>query len=369
MNKVINYISYQSFPAETANSLQTISNLKYLKKNDYGVRLFFPLREKDSTDDLKTIQKYYLLNEEIDINGIKHPYPFGKIKYFNKLLFHISHYLWAKSTTKKFNDEDYKNDFFLTRSDWILFFLAKKNYKIIFECHQYSKVRNFVFNKVASMDNVKVIFLNDFIRKEFSDVNTKNILLPSGVDLEIFNTPEVDIKASKKISFIGNLFRFGKERSLDMVINAFCSPELKDYQLNIVGGPDTEAMKIRKLLSEKNISNIKVTGRLNRKEVVQELLSSSVGLLINAPDKHSKYFTSPLKYFEYLAANLRVVAVDFPSHRLLPNQENIFYFDNNEDSLIKAVKEACSSDFKEIDLKEISLDNRAKKIIKLFESF
>ena len=184
------------------------------------------------------------------------------------------------------------------------------------------------------------------------------------------NITETNInEVSKKISFIGNLLRFGKERSLDTVINTFCSPELKDYQLNIVGGPDSEAMKIRKLLSEKNISNIKVIGRLNRKEVVQELLSSSVGLLINAPDKHSKYFTSPLKYFEYLAANLRVVAVDFPSHRLLPNQENIFYFDNNEDSLIKAVKEACSSDFKEIDLKEISLDNRAKKIIKLFESF
>jgi len=369
MNKVINYISYQSFPAETANSLQTISNLKYLKKNNYDVRLFFPLREKNSTDDLKTLQKYYLLNQEIDISGIKHPYLFGKIKYFNKLLFHISHYLWAKSTTAKFNDDKFKNDFFLTRSDWILFFLAKKNYKIIFECHQYSKVRNFVFNKVASMDNVKVIFLNDFIRKEFSNVNTKNILLPSGVDLEIFNTSEVDIKASKKISFIGNLFRFGKERSLDMVINAFCSPELKDYQLNIVGGPDSEAMKIRKLLSEKNISNIKITGRLNRKEVVQELMSSSVGLLINSPDKHSKYFTSPLKYFEYLAASLSVVAIDFPSHRVLPNQENIFYFDSNEDSLIKAVIEACNSDFKEINLKEISLEKRSKKIIELFESF
>ena len=369
MNKVINYISYQSFPAETANSLQTISNLKYLKKNNYEVRLFFPLREKNSSDDLKTIQKHYLLNQEIEISGIKHPYPFGKIKYFNKILFHISHYLWARSTTKKFNDDKYKYDFFLTRSDWILFFLAKKNYKIIFECHQYSKVRNFVFNKVAYKDNVKIIFLNDFIRNEFSEVDSTNTLLPSGVDLEIFDTPEDGKRVSKKISFIGNLFRFGKERSLDMVINAFCSPELKDYQLNIVGGPDSEAMKIKKQLSEKNISNIKVTGRLNRKEVVQELLSSSVGLLINAPDKHSKYFTSPLKYFEYLAANLRVVAVDFPSHRLLPNQKNIFYFDNNEDSLIKAVKEACSSDFKEIDLKEISLDNRAKKIIKLFESF
>jgi len=369
MNKVINYISYQSFPAETANSLQTISNLKYLKKNNYDVRLFFPLREKNSSDDLKIIQEFYLFNQEITISGVKHPYPFGKIKYFNKLLFHISHYLWAKSTAKKFNEDKYKNDFFLTRSDWILFFLAKKNYKIIFECHQYSKVRDFVFNKVASKDNVKIIFLNDFIRKEFAGVDTENILLPSGVDLEIFSTSEKDIKASKKISFVGNLLRFGKERSIDAVINAFSSVELKDYQLNIVGGPDSEVMKIRKLLIEKNISNIKVTGRLKRKEVVQELLSSSVGLLINAPDKHSKYFTSPLKYFEYLAARLSVIAIDFPSHRVLPSQENVFYFENNKDSLIEAVKEACNSEFKEFDLEEISLDTRAKKIIKLFESF
>ena len=177
------------------------------------------------------------------------------------------------------------------------------------------------------------------------------------------------MRVSKKVSFIGNLFRFGKERSLDMVINAFCSPELKDYQLNIVGGPDSEAIRIRKLLSEKIISNIKITGRLNRKEVVQELMSSSVGLLINSPDKHSKYFTSPLKYFEYLAAGLSVVAIDFPSHRVLPNQKNIFYFDSNEDSLIKAVIEACNSDFKEINLTEISLDKRGKKMRELFESF
>ena len=110
MNKVINYISYQSFPAETANSLQTISNLKYLKKNDYEIRLFFPLRENNSSDDIKIIQEYYLLNQEITVSGVKHPYPFGKIKYFNKLLFHISHYLWAKSTTAKFNDDKFKND-------------------------------------------------------------------------------------------------------------------------------------------------------------------------------------------------------------------------------------------------------------------
>ena len=145
----------------------------------------------------KRVNDLELLNQEIDISGIKHPYPFGKIKYFNKLLFHISHYLWARSTSRKFNDNKYKYDYFLTRSDWILFFLAKKNYKIIFECHQYSKVRNFVFNKVASKENVKIIFLNDYIRNEFNKVDSKNILLPSGVDLEIFDTPEADMRVTK----------------------------------------------------------------------------------------------------------------------------------------------------------------------------
>ena len=94
-----------------------------------------------------------------------------------------------------------------------------------------------------------------------------------------------------------------------------------------------------------------------------------MGLLINAPDKHSKYFTSPLKYFEYLAASLRVVAIDFPAHRVLPNQENIFYFENNKNSLIEAVKKACNSDFKEIDLEKISLDNRAKKLYNYLKAF
>ena len=80
MNKVINYISYQSFPAETANSLQTISNIKYLKKNDYHVNLFFPLREKNSSDDLESLQNYYLFNQNITVTALNHPYPFGKIR-------------------------------------------------------------------------------------------------------------------------------------------------------------------------------------------------------------------------------------------------------------------------------------------------
>ena len=94
--------------------------------NDYKVRLFFPLREKNSSDDLKTIQKYYLLNQEIDISGIKHPYPFGKIKYFNKLLFHISHYNYWQGQLQENLMMISINMTFLTRSDWVVFFSKEK---------------------------------------------------------------------------------------------------------------------------------------------------------------------------------------------------------------------------------------------------
>ena len=41
INKII-YVTYQSFPANTANSLQTISNIKYFIKNGVDVNLVFP---------------------------------------------------------------------------------------------------------------------------------------------------------------------------------------------------------------------------------------------------------------------------------------------------------------------------------------
>ena len=57
MKKILHYITYQTFPADTANSLQTISNLKYFVKNNYEVNLYFPLREKNSSKELENIQK------------------------------------------------------------------------------------------------------------------------------------------------------------------------------------------------------------------------------------------------------------------------------------------------------------------------
>ena len=118
------YLTYQSFPAETANSLQTISNIKYLVKNGVDVELIFPLREK-SNESVEIIKEHYSTEEDFQSDGVKHFLPFGRINILEGLFFHISHFLWSYFVvTFKIKKTDERN--FITRSDWILYFLSKK---------------------------------------------------------------------------------------------------------------------------------------------------------------------------------------------------------------------------------------------------
>lgn len=365
MKKILHYITYQTFPADTANSLQTISNLKYFVKNNYEVNLYFPLREKNSSKELENIQKKYNFNEIINVFGSSHPYPFGKLHFFNRFFYHLSHFLWARKTSKNFTDVQNKGDYFLTRSDWVLYFLSKKNLNIIFECHQYSKLRNYIFKKVSRLNNVKIIYLNELIKKEFNTTPQKSLILASGVDKELFQNISKNKKIENKIVFVGNLLRFGKQRNLEKIFSVF--QNLEEFSLTIIGGPTSESDRLKNIVRKLNLSNVTIRGRLSRQETINEILSSSYGLLINSDDKHSRLFTSPLKYFEYLAADLKVIAVNFPSHNLLPEQSNIYYFENDDlDSLKQSIYRASENRFIDVDIEKYSLNNRVKQIINFF---
>ena len=86
MPNKITYITYQTFPANTANSLQTISNIKYIIKNGVKVELIFPLRSK-SSNSLEEINKHYGEDLEFEVKGTEHKYPFGRAKFLISFLF------------------------------------------------------------------------------------------------------------------------------------------------------------------------------------------------------------------------------------------------------------------------------------------
>jgi len=370
--KKICYVTYQSFPADTANSLQTISNIKYFVKNNIKTELIFPLREKNSSSSTDIIKEHYSIDVNFKVQGIKHFLPFGKVKIFEGFFFHVSHFLWSLYVVN-FIIKNQSEKTFITRSDWILYFLARKGLIVLFECHQTSRVRTFVINKVKKCKNVKFIFLNEHLQSYYKMDISNSSVLHNGVDPDLFLNIKKPIAENRKgLIFIGSLKRFNEDRGIDFIVETIKNSKfLQNQKLSIIGGPTEEADKLRDKIKKLGLHNtIKVTGKVNRSLIGELSQSAEIGILINSSlNKHSFKYTSPLKYFEYLYAGLKIVAVDFPSHRVLPRNNEINFFDENDNlSFENAVKNALGARFSDDLLREeISLDTRVKKILNMIK--
>ncbi|MDB4249781.1 glycosyltransferase [Acidimicrobiia bacterium] len=344
-----------------------MANIKYLIRNDTDVSLIFPLREKESTDNSETLKRFYSIKEEFNIVGTKHNLPFGKVNVLNRVLFLYSHLVWSYFITNKLDKEKPSDEFFFTRSDWVFFFLSRKNRKVVFECHQFTRIRKFLINKSLKKEKSKIIFLNDNLKDDYEKkyrLKNNYIILHNGVDLENYSI-ESKLK-SNEIVFIGKLKRFGESRNVNFLLKALAALA-PQYTLKIVGATDLESKNLEKESKHLGVENrVKILKRVSYSDVAKHLSSASIGVLINSnKNTHSISYTSPIKYFEYLAAGLKIIAVDFPSHRSLPFSDNISFFEEgNTKSLIDAIKktEHTSKLTKDI-FSDISLETRTKKII------
>ena len=364
-NKLV-YLTYQSFPAETANSLQTITSIVEMVNQDVDIELIFPDREKASSDDIQELKRYYNFDVDFKVKKLAHNLPFGKFKKFKKTSYHISHFIWAMKSVKQISN-NISNIIFITRSDWVLYFLAKKNLKVLFECHQPSKLRNLILKYALRKSSTKIIFLNENLyeyHKKYIVHKNNSIILGSAYKDEFFQD-KIE-KIPNQVVFAGQLLRFGSDRNINFLVSCFEEKELEKFELKIIGGP-SEYIEIFKNKRKKPIpKNVEFIGRIDHKNTTKMLLQSEIGILINNEDNHALKYTSPLKYFEYLAANLKIVAVDFNSHKKLPFSDNILFFQNNQKlSFINSIVNSKKTiPVKSEHYEEYSLSKRVKRIIK-----
>tara|TARA_B110000444_G_scaffold166109_1_gene155240 strand:+ start:5276 stop:6415 length:1140 start_codon:yes stop_codon:yes gene_type:complete len=361
------YLTYQSFPADTANSMQTISTIKYFVRKSINVKLVFPDRTNYSTPLLTEIQQYYNIDENFEVVMLKHNLPFGKVKFFNRSSFHLSHFFWSwYAVNHELRIKDAENIFF-TRSDWVLYFLTRKKVQVVFECHKYSKLRKFIINYCLKFQNSKIIFLNKQLKESvvgFSD--SEQILVEgNGYDDDFFDKVSPN-KNNHEVIFVGKLLRFNKTRNIEFLIDCFKDQRLENYKLSIIGGPNTYAEKLSKFCKMNNISNVKLYGGLTHAETTSRIQKAQFGILINeGSDTHSLLHTSPLKYFEYLRSEVKVVAVDFQAHRELPFSENISFFnESSTESFISSIIDPQKFiPLDEVKYKKFSIEERTKRVI------
>ena len=152
----LNYITYQGIPSYNtyAYGICTFSTIKYLSRNDFDVKLVFPLREKSATTDISKLQDFYEMFEDFEIKPTKHYLPFGRIRVFEKYMYIISHILWSYYVSRKYSKNN--TNIIFTLSDWVFYFLSRKNINVIYECHDLTNIRKKLVSKAMQSRNSKI---------------------------------------------------------------------------------------------------------------------------------------------------------------------------------------------------------------------
>ena len=136
------YLTYQDFPAQTANSQQTIGTCKYFSRYKYSVTLFFPLRSSKSDDNFENLKQYYeIKNDKFFVKGLFHKNNFETSRWFKKIRYIYSHAYWAYQSVNEVLNNYGVPSVFYTRSDWVFYFLSQKNIPVVFECHKITRLR------------------------------------------------------------------------------------------------------------------------------------------------------------------------------------------------------------------------------------
>jgi len=367
-NKAIYYLTYQDFPAQTANSQQTIGTCKYFFRNKYQVTLFFPLRSKNSSEDIDVLKEQYEFSEEnFNTVGIAHKTKFEGSSMFKKIRYLTSHIIWSHQAVNKIIREFENPLIFFTRSDWVFYFLSKRNIPVVYECHKLTRVRKKLIQSSIKKDHSKIIFMNDALKNEtnIEPKFLKKILVQTaGYDEDFFYSS--NNKVSRQVIYSGSLERLGANRNLDFIFESFADERLTGFTLKVFGGTKQQIGQLNK--KYKHISNISLNEHVTKKRLGQELANSEIGILASSNDDFSKYYTDPLKYYEYTASGLRIVATDFPAHRRLNQLENILYFkDQDAESFINALI-ISSKNLEETQIGVLeTMDSRVKKILKFID--
>lgn len=284
-----------------------------------------------------------------------------------------------------FKYRDFK--YIYTRDFYGAFFLKPLGKKIILETHFLPQKQNFFF-KFLLKRNHKIVAITKYMENKFLEYGLRKgriVVSPDGVDLEKFDIEISKMQAREKLNlplnkklvvYIGHLYKW---KGIYTLADASRFLE-RESEVLVVGGTTTEDLPLfKKYIQENNLEKVKPLGPKEYFLIPYYLKASDVLVLPNsAKEALSRFYTSPLKMFEYMASKRPIVASDLPSIREILNpltgsgQANaVLVKPDNPETLAQGIKKILSnpdlaqkiSEQAFLDVQKYTWQNRAQKIL------
>lgn len=373
------YIATSVIPAYKANAKQVMKMCQAFKQSDIDLELIIPVRfggvrlKADPFDYYHILEKFKITKIfSIDLIPLE--------KIIGHLGFWLQNISFAVFTAVYLLFKKY--DLVYTRDRFSLLILIcfglKK--KLVWEEHNFPKKISW-FHKLLFKKIKKIIVITNGLKEDFikAGVLSGNILVaPDGVDLKEFKVLESQEECQKKLNlpldkklavYTGHLFPWKGVYTL--ALSSKFLPE--ETEIILVGGMPEDIKALNKFIDDNQLKGIKVLGHQLPEMIPYYLKAADVLVMPNSGKEIiSKKYTSPLKMFEYLAANKPLVASDLPSLREVLNEKTaVLVKPDDPEALASGIKKILADNELARDLASNSLAsvephtwlNRVKKIL------
>lgn len=371
----IYYYASKKFPNDSANSVQILKTCNGIKKSGFVPNLIgfkseiyiskSHLYKRYNISPINlTLLKYnnnYILNELNLIFDLLKNFKKVKIVHTRGLIFA----LFAK-------------------------FIFRK--KVVYEIHDFVKGNLFKFLLNLGIKNFDhIIVISNKLKKEFSDkYNLKNITnLPDGVDINDFNIKESKSELREKYSFSNNLSivtyvgSFKDFKGFFTFLDSVKYIKNKNVLILAIGGEKTQIKDLNKLYSNYS-ENFRLIQAIEHKEIAKYLKLSDILVIPNSGNENlshnhkvAKYYTSPLKLFEYMCAKKPIIASNVPAIKEVLDSNSAHFIKPDSSNEIAKSIDKLTFDKKYQDklaqnayekVSKYNWDNRGKELVKIYKS-
>ncbi len=340
------YVSHWRFPSEKTMSPLIMKTCEMLSRGGADVELWIPRRWNHAFKGVSPFQ-YHAVKEVFRIRRLPCMDFMGIFSGTLPFIVMVA----------SFNISVFVMALFYTRRDTIFYLHDVRNAVplvffregIFLEIHDFYKssvdaLNRLVFTRVRGLIVTNKVKM-DVLRSRYGIPESGMIHAPNAVDIALFsprlskeearNTLRIS-HSEKIVLYTGHLFYW---KGVDTLFETH--PLLKDGEfLYFVGGTDDDIATFKD--KAKGCPNVRIVGRRPHVEIPLWLQAADVLVLPNtARFEESKYETSPVKLFEYLASGKPIVASDIPSIRDIVDDRMVWFFEaDNPSSLVKVVHTA-----------------------------
>ena len=347
----LGYVHSVPFPSLDANVVQVAQMCRAFAQCGHEVTLFIPRARRFDSDEAAraAAREFYAGDLPFRVEFVKTVRIFGRLEMLGSV----------RSTLRAIQRA--RPDLVYTRNPWTMLSLPRAGVPFVFEAHEERVhlrsrfldryLRRAIVRAAREPSCVLVVAISHALRRiweNFGVPSEKLIFAHDGVEIGMFNPEMSAAEARAKLGlpsarplvvYTGAL---KADRGVDQMLDA--ARALPEMELCLVGGKDEEIAFWKSEAQRLRVSNVRFAGRVPHRQIPLWLAAADVLLMMWTWRVPTIRGCSPMKVFEYMAAQRLIVGPAFPTiEEVLENGRDALLFEpDNPAALVSALREALA---------------------------